>query len=140
MFVEELKKIIQISNKRELRKFGFTMGIIIIIIAVILLFTLSDLGIYFIISGIILFFLTIFSPILLKPLFLIWMSLAMIIGYIMTRVILSLIYILIFTPIGIVIRLLRKDPLQEKFHPDAKTYWIPKEKNEFSPENAERQF
>ena len=140
MLVEEIRKIIQISSKRELRKFGFTVGIFISIIAVVLLLTLSDLGIYFLISGITLLLLAILSPILLKPLFLIWMSLALIIGYIMTRVMLSLIYILIFTPVGLVIRLLRKDPLKEKFHPHATTYWIPKERKKFSPENAEKQF
>ena len=74
MLVDELKKIIQINNRRELRKFGFTVGIFVCIIAVVVLFFLGDLGIYLLFLGIILILLAIFNPMLLKPVFLIWMS------------------------------------------------------------------
>ena len=140
MIVEELKKIIKKNNKKELRKFAFTIGIVMIILAIVLMISQSNLHIYFLSFAILIILMAVIRPNLLKWFYFIWMSLALIIGYIMTRVILTLIYIIMFAPAGIVIRLLRKDPLKEKFIPEAKTYWIPKDKQVFLPENAEKQY
>ena len=54
-----------------------------------------------------------FVPIALKPLFVLWMSMAIILGFIMIRIILGLIFFLIFSPIGLVFRLIKRDHLDE---------------------------
>lgn len=73
-------------------------------------------------------------PKLIKPLYHIALFLGHILGWINTRLILGLIYYLIFTPIGLVMRILGKDPLHRKFDKQATSYWhiaprtaIPKE-------------
>ncbi|NNF03049.1 MAG: hypothetical protein HKN17_01175 [Rhodothermales bacterium] len=64
------------------------------------------------------------APVLLRPVYRIWMMLAVVLGFIMTRVILSVVFYGIVTPIGLVMRLAGRDPLPK--HPDRsmETYWI----------------
>jgi hypothetical protein len=47
------------------------------------------------------------------------------IGQFLGRVILAVVFVLVFVPLGIVIRLLGKDPLQLGRDPKASTYWTP---------------
>jgi ABC-type uncharacterized transport system permease subunit len=49
-------------------------------------------------------------------------------GYVVSHVVLALVYFLALTPIGLTMRLLGHDPLSRKFDPGAKTYWKKREK------------
>lgn len=53
-------------------------------------------------------------------------------------VLLVLTFYLVFAPVGIVLRLLGKDPLELRLDPSAKSYWAHRKPN--PPERAERQF
>jgi hypothetical protein len=46
------------------------------------------------------------------------------IGWVMSHLILAIIYYLVLTPVGLVLRALGRDPLHRRFEPEAKTYWI----------------
>ena len=48
------------------------------------------------------------------------------IGFIMSHVILGIVYYLLITPIGLLMRLLGRDPLQRRFDPKRTSYWEPK--------------
>ena len=63
-------------------------------------------------------------PPLMRPVFVGLSLLAFPIGYVVGFVALALIYYLMVTPIGLVFRLLRRDPLHRKFDRSASTYWI----------------
>jgi hypothetical protein len=45
-------------------------------------------------------------------------------GRVMGGVILTLVFVLVMTPLGLVLRLLGRDPLQRKWEPGAASYWI----------------
>lgn len=51
---------------------------------------------------------------------------------------LVLVFYLVFAPVGLALRLLGKDPLQQKRDPAAPSYWRPKKPRD--PKQAERQF
>ena len=68
-----------------------------------------------------------YLPSALRPVFRIWMLLAVFMGFVMTRVILFIVFALVVTPIGIFMRLLGKDPLKKRPDATLTTYWIPKE-------------
>jgi hypothetical protein len=53
-------------------------------------------------------------------------------------VLLAVIFLLVFTPVGIALRLLGKDPLDRKLDPGASSYWI--ERQPKDPKRVERQF
>jgi hypothetical protein len=64
-----------------------------------------------------------FSPSALRRLFLLWMSLAAVMGWFMTRLILLTAFTILIAPLGLLLRLMGKDLLNEKHDRDAATYW-----------------
>jgi len=46
------------------------------------------------------------------------------IGFILSHVLLAIVFYLVITPVGLVMRLLGRDPLQRKFNREASTYWV----------------
>ena len=114
-------KSIKTSNK-DIRSFGITIGIILFIISATLFYydkssyqIISYIGGGFIALGIII-------PILLKPIYILWMTFAVILGWVMTRVVLSLVFYLIITPIALITRLIGKDFLTLKSK-KLESYW-----------------
>jgi len=65
------------------------------------------------------------APGLARPLYVALACLAFPVGWLVSHVLLVMIYYLVFTPIGLAVRLFGRDPLQRKFVPSAKTYWVP---------------
>ena len=45
------------------------------------------------------------------------------IGFVVSHVVLALVYYLVLTPIGLAMRLLGRDPLNRRFDPKAASYW-----------------
>ena len=83
---------------------------------------------------------TVFNQPLLKIIYTKWMKVAHFIGQIMTTVLLAVVFYLIFTPVGLVLRLMRKDYMDRKLQPEAKSYWHLREKKPFDKERATKQF
>jgi len=55
-----------------------------------------------------------------------WMAVGEALGWINTRIILSVIFYALVTPMGILMRRFGRDPMQRRFEPDATTYRVPK--------------
>ena len=135
---EEIRNIK--SETSDLRGFGITVGIIIMVIAGLLFWKgIQSFQIIFIV-GIILSISGVMIPIILKPIFWIWMIFATIIGWIMTRVILSLLFYLILTPIGLILRMFGKQFLELKWNRSNITYWNYRSVSMIEKENYENQF
>jgi saxitoxin biosynthesis operon SxtJ-like protein len=139
MVVEEIKNIK--SGKRELRKFGITMGIVLLLLGGFSWWRGKDFYFYFLIVSTAFIFLGLVTPFVLKPVNKLWMSLAILMSWIMTRVILSALFYLGLTPMGFLARLFGKDFLEVKFDKrTSKTYWILKDKRKSERNNQENQF
>lgn len=67
------------------------------------------------------------------------MRFAQALGWVNTRIILSLVYFLIFTPIALFFRLIGKDPMDRSFE-KRDSYWIKRVPKEFRQEDYRRQF
>ena len=84
--------------------------------------------------------LAVFAPTLLRPLFKLWMTLAHAVGWFNTQVLLTIVFILIIIPTGLIMKLLRKDPMKRKMLAE-ETYWEPYELEGLKDRNRyERQF
>ena len=85
-------------------------------------------------------FLGFVMPTVLKPIQKVWMALAILMGYFVTGLILFLLFYLVVTPLGLLMRLFGKDVL--KIHLDRKipTYWVPREECKFDKVRYEKQF
>ncbi|PIQ90412.1 MAG: hypothetical protein COV71_04105 [Candidatus Omnitrophica bacterium CG11_big_fil_rev_8_21_14_0_20_41_12] len=123
----------------KFKSFGITMGVAFLVISSILFFKHKSVVAYVIVSAVF-FLIAIVIPKLLKPLYIFWMRLALVLSWVNTRLILFLLFYLIFTPIGLIIKILRIDLLDRKIDKTKGTYWKDKEKKEFGLASYERQF
>ncbi len=112
------------SGKKELRSFGVVMGIASGLLGGFLLWKGRVSSGFFLILSAHMFGFAIFAPILLKPLHKIWMGFAIVMGWIVTRVILIILYYAVLTPISGIARLCGKRFLDTDFKADKETYWI----------------
>lgn len=81
-----------------------------------------------------------FSPNVLRPVFNLWLKIAHAIGWFNTQLLLSIVFILVFIPTGLIMRLFRKDPMKRKILAKG-TYWESYELEGLKDKNRyERQF
>jgi len=83
---------------------------------------------------------TIFRRDLLRAFYNRWMKAARFIGKIITGLVLSLLFYLVFGFAGILLRLLRKDLLDRKIDRNINSYWIEKDQVSFDKSCYTRQF
>ena len=117
------------------------MGIAFLVMAIVLFIRHKPSLLPALCSLSFIFFILAFTmPVLLKPIYILWMRLAFILGWINTRLILFIIFYFIFMPIGLGMRLFKVDLLDRKIDKHKESYWKRKEKGDFQPLNYERQF
>jgi len=138
MIIEEIKNIK--SGKRELRQFGITIGFVLGFLGSWFLWRDKEGGSLLLIIATLFLLLGIILPNLLKPLHKLWMTLAVLLGWLMTRIILIVLFYLVVTPIGLLAKLSGKDFLNRKFNRDAQTYWMPRKAATPDKRNYENQF
>lgn len=80
-------------------------------------------------------------PPLFRKIYQLWIGFSIILGYFISRIVLTIIFFLLITPMGLIMRLAGKDPMERKWDPNASTYWLPKEHDQdTSIERYEKQF
>jgi hypothetical protein len=62
------------------------------------------------------------------------------IGFVVSHVVLALVYYLVFTPIGLMMRIFGYDPMVRRAEPEATTYWVDRDREGRSPRSYFRQF
>ncbi len=130
----------QRTDIKSLRKYGVTMGVVLAVIGAVVLLKHRHNPAYFFIPSAAFLLAGLAAPVILKPVYIVWMRLALILGWINTRVLLALIFYLIFTPVGLLMHLFKADPLDLKFEHGKKGYWRVKENSPVDPRCYERQF
>lgn len=127
-------------DKKSLRRFGITMGIAFAVITMFILIRHKHSIMPTCIISAIFFILAFVFPLVLKPAYILWMKLALVLSWVNTRLILSVIFYLVFTPLGLGMRLFKQDLLDRKIEKNRESYWRKKEKCKFNPLDYERQF
>jgi hypothetical protein len=80
------------------------------------------------------------APALMRPLWRAWMAFAHVLGWINTRIILGALFYLVFTPLGLVLRLFGRDPMARRRDPAQASYWEPCDVAGAQPERLRRLF
>ncbi len=123
-----------------LRKFGITMGIAFLAITLLIFSRHRHSILPTAVISAVFFTLALILPISLKYVYILWMKLALVLSWINTRLILFIIFYLVFTPIGLAMRLFNADSLDRKIEKKRDSYWGMREKKVFNPLDYERQF
>jgi hypothetical protein len=111
------------SGMRELREFGVVIGAILIVFADVAMLRGKAFGPYALGAGLILFALGLTFPAILKPLQKVWMGLGIVLGFFVSRIVLSFLFFGIITPIGLLMKLSGKDILNERIDKSKASYW-----------------
>jgi hypothetical protein len=127
-------------GKRDLRKFGWMVGGVLIVIGVLFFLRHKSNYPYFFWPGIALLVFATICPAALKQIYIGWMTMAFVLGFIVSHVILTLFFFLIITPIGLVARLFRKDFLSLTRDRPSVSYWVHRHDPPKTLADYERQF
>jgi hypothetical protein len=115
----------QPATKKDLRSFGLLVGGVFSIIGVWpLLLRGEPYRFWAVALGGMLILLGAVAPSVLAPLHRLWMRIGHILGWINTRILLSLVFYGLITPIGILFRLTGKDVMRQTFAEDSPTYRV----------------
>ena len=136
--LQELKEIK--SGKKDLRKFGITMAIALVVFGLFLWWRKVEIYEYLFYASPFFLVFGLVMPIVLYPLQKLWMGIAVVIRYFMSRVMLTILFFLIITPIGFLTRFLGKDFMNRKFRDGKSSYWILKPEKPFNLRDYENQF
>ena len=126
--------------KKEWRNFGIGLSVILAIIATIQLYFDNKIYLYLYLSALIILFFSFVLPIVIKPIFILFSYIGFGMGWVMTRVILSLLFYLLFTPLGLMLRLFGKQFLDIKFKDGKESHWIDVADENHNPQNYENQY
>lgn len=136
--IQEIKDIK--SGKKELREFGITLFIVFGLFGTLFWWKHKPYFSYLLFASGFFGFFGFLLPGVLKPIQKIWMAIALVMGSIMTRIILSVLFYLVITPISIICRFSGKDVLDLKIDKAKKSYWIKREKSIINKSRYEKQY
>ena len=143
-WIKEISKEIKAldTSSKEIRKFGLVIAIALGVIGSFVYVKFGNfdvvgwlwgIGLLFLILGFIL-------PSVLRPVYRIWMLLAYFIGGIVSRVILTVLFYVVLTPTGLVLRLFGKDVLDQRFEKDRESYWIKKDLSDHTKDQYRKMY
>jgi len=129
-------------SRRALRSFGCVVGSACIVVGAALGWWQLSLWMGIVPSsvGVVLILLGLAIPQFLRQVHYVWMAAAIVMGYIMTRVLLTVVFYLLLTPLGLLMRLFGSDPMRRKIDRTASTYWIARKDPTASKERLEKYY
>jgi len=120
-------------------KFGYFFTFIFLIASLYFFFREINLAFYVLGTCSIVFFLvTLFKAEILRPLNKLWISFGLFLGMIVSPIVMGFIFFIIFTPIGILMRLFGRDELLLKFKTKP-SYWT-KRNDDIQSNSFRKQF
>ena len=107
------------------RSFGVVFFVVFLLVALYPLINSQDIRLWSLIISIIFLVLGLANSKILTPLNKVWFKFGIFLGKIISPIIMGIIFFLVVTPIGLLMRALGKDVLNLKYN-DNKSYWIEK--------------
>ena len=117
------------TSPRNLRKFGLVVGGVFGLLAIWFWWRGKAFYPYVLILGVSLVVFGLIWPKVLKQVYVIWMSIALVLGLIVSTALLTILFYLVVTPIGLVARLTGKDFFSQKLDAKANSYWIARDRS-----------
>ena len=121
-----MNKDIPVLDNKGLRKFGLVTGAIIVVLFGLFFPWLLGASLPkwpWILAGL-LWLPALAYPAALQPVYHGWMKIGLVLGWVNTRIILSLLFYVIILPMAIIMRVMGKDPMARKMDPSAHSYRV----------------
>jgi hypothetical protein len=128
------------SGRGDLRKFGITMAVGLGVLGALFLWRGKGEPMIFFGLAALFLVLGLAIPAVLRPVQRAWMAFAIVLGWVMTRVILVVLFFVGVTPVALIARVVGKRFLSLGFEPERASYWERREKPDRGIERYESQF
>jgi len=115
-------------SKKSLRRFGLLVGSVMLVLSgwMFLKDRLMTLRYALGIVGFLLILLGTTFPSVLKHVYRIWMGFAFTVGWVVSRLLLLVLFVFVISPIGLIVRLFKKSLLSIGFDEKMDSYWVRK--------------
>ena len=113
-----------LTEKPSDKSFGKVFSIVFLGVALFPLLNSKNIHVWALVISFIFLLLAYIAPKMLVIPNLLWFKFGILIGSFVSRIILTIIYFFTVLPIGLIMRLIRKDILRQKLDKKAKSYWI----------------
>ena len=129
------------KSDKEYRKFGISVGIAFILLAAFVYWKGGSTGaeVLGVVGGLLITAGLILPELLTVPYFL-WMTMADGLMWFNTRLLLIMVFYLVLSPIGLLMRAFGNRPLDLNLEPDKKSYWKQRDKEEFNQSRCEKHY
>ena len=113
------------KNTSSNKSFGIVFFLVFLLIGIYPLLSSNDVRFWSLLISLIFLILGLMNSKILTPLNKYWFKFGIILGKIISPIVMGVIFFLVVTPIGLIMRVLKKDILNLKFN-ELDTYWIEK--------------
>ncbi len=131
------KQDIQIGSNKS---FGIVFAVVFLIIALWPLLDGGRFRVWALVTGIILFIISFIYPSIFKPFNHIWFKFGLLLGKIVTPIVMGFLYFFTITPTALIMRTLKKRPLDLEFDDSLDSYWKYRDPPGPSSESMKNQF
>ena len=140
--VKQEEDLLMASDKlKNSRKFWLAISLILFGVGIYnFYYNSTQVSIWCFVAASPILLLSLLVPKVLKPEYSLITIVSRKIGWYNSKLLIGILFYLIFTPIAVIYRIIGKDPLNRKMEKYRKSYWIPRTKHAFGKERSEYQF
>lgn len=133
---EWLRKLDIDLSPKQVRRFGIILSVLLLVLFGVRSWILHDPQWVGFVTAMVLAVTSLAAPGIVRTIYVPWMILARSIGFVFTHLLLGIIFYVIFTPVGLAMKILGRDPLGLKRNRES--YWIERKPDQST--NYERMF
>jgi hypothetical protein len=122
------------------RSFGIVFAVVFAVIGLYPALSTGQVRIWALVVGALFLVVAVAIPRVLQPLNMLWFKFGILLGRIVNPIVMAIIYASTILPIGLIFRLIGKDPLNRKFLPSESSYWVVRAPPGPAPESLKEQF
>jgi len=122
------------------RSLGLTFAAVFLLIGLVPLLRGGVVHVWSIWAGCAFAVVAFVAPRILTPLNRLWTGLGLLLHRVVSPIVLGIMFFLVITPMGLVMRAMQRDPLRRHFEPQVDSYWIRREPPGPQPKDLPEQF
>jgi len=122
------------------RSFGLVFAAMLLLVALFPLVHGREPRWWVVVVSLAFFAVAVIQPVLLAPLNRLWFRFGLLLGSVTNPLVMGLVFFLVVTPMAVIMRLRRKDPLRLRLDRNARSYWIERAPPGPAPASMTNQF
>jgi len=128
------------NDRKEWRNFGLGLSVIGLLILLLQFFFRQEFSRVLLICALLLAGISLILPVILKPLYILFSYVGLVMGWVMTRIIITILFYLVLTPIGLIAKVTGKSFLDTGFRKNQSSYWKEIPASRINKSSYEKQF